>query len=421
MMPLKKIINKESAIVLIYTCLSMFGLLIVMKLLTVYLTQEEFGLYSLILSVLAFVGIFPFKALDQAILRYVSIARQANHFNIFYSNFIALFILLSLFYLLIFIMVKIFFSNSNILILYTNHIYALLVTEYFKSSLQTSLAAERQRAKLLLSYALEISFKIGLILYFANSITIEIILYTFIFTNVLSSIYLFLQNKNDFDPYVITRKNFLIYNRKLINFGYPFIIMAIFTWARDMSGRWIIDMYLDKSTVALFSVLTAIAMIIPAGIQTILSSYVVPIIYQRENVQKGFARKITNVIFITIPIFFSTTALIVYEFSDTIISFFATDVYSVSPWILTTLFVSYSFYTLAMFSIYEILANEQSKLLIFPSILSGVVSIASGLILITQYGFEGAIYSYILGYMSYSIAIFVTVFKHRWRHSINNT
>jgi O-antigen/teichoic acid export membrane protein len=149
------------------------------------------------------------------------------------------------------------------------------------------------------------------------------------------------------------------------------------------------------------------------GVQTILGSYIVPIIYQKENTQKGFARRVTNILFLVLPLFFSFIAIFIYIFSDEIISLFSSSEYIYNNWVLTYLFLAFSLYTLAMFSVYEILAQNNSKRLIMPSIVSGVLSVLSGFVLIKFYGFDGAIYSYIIGFVSYALLIFIAVFKYR--------
>ena len=410
---IKKIFNNEPLIVLLYTMISMLGTLIIMKILALNLSKEDFGVYSLILSLMAFITIFPFKGIDQANGRYVSINRNENKFTEYYSNYIFFFFLIIVIYGFIFISADFLDINLGIYIKYLWIIFAYLVSEVIKITLRTIIVADRKRIKILLSNSIEFGLKILFLVIFSNYMTIKYIFLLFILVNFLSSINLFLENKNDLKLEVINKTNFLFHNKRLWLFAYPFMIMAVFTWARDMSNRWIIDFYLDKESVAIYSVLTSISLIIPMGIQTILSSYIVPIIYQKENVKKGFARRVTNVLFIVLPVIFIFIAYFIDMFSIEIITIFSSSKYIYNSWALTLLFLSYSTYTLAMYSIYEILANNQSKLLIKPSIISGVLSIISGLILIKICGLNGAIYSYMIGYISYALFIYFEVIKYR--------
>lgn len=418
-MLIKKVFSNESLTVLLYTVIAMFGTLATMKILAISLTKEEYGVYALILSITAFLGLFPFRGFEQAATRYVSINRNENKFSEFYSNYIFLFLLTILIYIFIFISVDISNINLGIFTEYLWIIFSFLVSEAIKISLRTIVGADRKRVEILISSSLEFSFKILVLLILAD-IAIENLFLLFIIVNLISSIKLFIENKNDLRLNVINKMNFLFHNKRLWLFAYPFLIMAIFTWARDMSNRWIIDIYLDKESVALYSVLTSIALIIPMGIQTILGSYIVPIIYQKENIQKGFARKVTNLLFIIFPVFFLLTSCFVYIFSSEIITLFSSNKYIYDSWVLTSLYLAYSMYTLAMFSVYEILAKQQSIKLIIPSIVSGVLSVVSGLIMIKLYGFNGAIYSYVIGYTSYAILIFSTVLKYRKEEDVNS-
>lgn len=416
---IKKIFNNESLIVLLYTAISMVGALVIMKILVINLTKEHFGIYSLVLSIMAFVTIFPFKGLDQANARYVSINRNQGTFTEYYSNYFILFLLIIIVYPLIFIVIDILNIKLGIFTQYLWFIFYFLISEVIKITLRTIIGADRKRIQILISYSIEICIKIVILFILATDITIQTIFLLFIFANILSSIKLFLENKDDIKIKAINFQNFTFHNKRLWFFSYPFIIMATFTWFRDMSNRWIIDMYLDKESVAIYSILTSIAIIIPAGLQTTLGSYLVPIIYQKENTQKGFARKVTNILLMVLSSLFALVAIFIYIFSDELIILFSSSKYIYESWALTYLFLAFSIYTLAMFSVYEILAKNNSKKLIVPSIISGVLSVVSGLVLIKYYGLNGAIYSYMVGYISYAIFIFIAVLKYRRRNDIN--
>lgn len=410
---IKKVLNKESITVLGFTLVSMVGSLIVMKLLSTYLTKENFGIYSLLMSIIAFISIFPFKGLDQATSRYVSINHHENTFKEFYSNYLLLFFVIIVLYSFVFFIISILNISFGIFTEYLWLIFWLLISEVIKITFRTIVGADRKRAELLISNNLEFGIKILVLLVLSDAITIKNLFLLFILANMISSVKLFLENKNELKLNVINKVNFLFHNKRLWLFAYPFIIMAIFGWLRDLSSRWIIDIYLDKESVAAYTVLTTIAFIIPMGMQTILGSYIVPIIYQKENQQKGFAKKITNILLLVLPILFSLIAVFIYIFSHEVITIFSSSKYIYNNWILTSLFLSYSVYTVAMFSVYEILAQQKSKLLILPTIFSAIMTVGSSIILINYYGLTGAFIGCELGYITYSLLIYITIKKYQ--------
>ncbi|MDQ7083783.1 MAG: oligosaccharide flippase family protein [Sulfurovum sp.] len=409
----RKIVNNESLVVLLYTLISMIGALAIMKILAITLTKEDFGVYALILSIVSFIALFPFKCLDQGASRYVSINRSENSFSEFYSNYLFLLLVAIIFYISIFSIIDSLNIELSVFSEYIWTIFFFLTSEVVKTSFRTIVGAERKRIEILISNSLEFGLKVLILIIFIQDITLNIVLYLFIIINFISTIKLYLENKNELKLSVVNKVTFLFHNKRLWLFSYPFLIMAIFTWARDMSNRWIIDIYLDKESVAIYSILTSITIIIPMGIQTILGSYIVPIIYQKENTKQGFARRVTNILLLTLPILFLIIGLFIYIFAHEIITLFSSEEYIYHSWAFTSLFLAYSIYTLAMFSVYELLANNESKKLITPSIISGVLSVVSGLILINMYGLNGAIYSYLIGYISYAILIFIVVWKFR--------
>ena len=409
----KKKVLSESVLVVIYTIVGMLGTLLVLKILSSILSKAEFGEYSLLLSILAFITIFPFKAFDQANARYVSINRNENIFSEYYSNYLVFFIILVMLYSVLFFAVSVIDIDLGVFTDYLWVFFLFFVSEVSKITLRTIVGADRHRATLVVSSIIEFGLKVAILLFFSVQLSVYTVLWIFVFTNVIASINLSHKNYKAFHYYAINKKNFLFHNKRLWLFAAPFIIMATFTWARDMSNRWIIDYFLDKESVAVYSVLTSIVIIIPMGIQTVLGSYIVPIIYQKENTQKGFARKTTNWLLLLLPIIFLVSAIFVYIFSNGIIVLFSSNDYIYDSWALLYMFLAYSFYTLSMFSIYEIMSYKQSEKLVLPSVLSGILSLISGIVLIKYYGLDGAIFSYIVGYVSYALMIFWVVYKFR--------
>jgi O-antigen/teichoic acid export membrane protein len=111
--------------------------------------------------------------------------------------------------------------------------------------------------------------------------------------------------------------------------------------------------------------------------------------------------------------------LIVYLFKDFIVVLLTDDKYLSVSWILPWMFLAYSLYVLSMISTYELFAHNQTKKLILSSILPGIIAFLGGYFLIKDYGIEGALYNYMLTYISYALFTFYAVSKY-WRKSDNN-
>ena len=293
--------SKEFIIVLVQTGITMIGTLVLLKILSNTLSREEFGTYSLILSIMAFIMIFPYKGIDQSIARYVSINRNDGTFSEFYSNYILLFLLTSLTYLLFFILLNVLNVSLGVFTEYLWTVFAFLITEVGRLTLRIIVKADRKRVEILVSNIIEFGLKISLVVLLSGHLTVNLVFVIFIVANLLSSINLFVENKKEVKVSTLNKENFLSYSKILLLFAYPFIIMAIFGWLRDISNRWVIDFYLDRESVAIYTMLTTISLIIPLGIQTVLGSFINPIVYQKENTQKGFAKMVANKIFLFLP------------------------------------------------------------------------------------------------------------------------
>jgi len=409
--------SKEFIIVLVQTGITMIGTLVLLKILSNTLSREEFGTYSLILSIMAFIMIFPYKGIDQSIARYVSINRNDGTFSEFYSNYILLFLLTSLTYLLFFILLNVLNVSLGVFTEYLWTVFAFLITEVGRLTLRIIVKADRKRVEILVSNIIEFGLKISLVVLLSGHLTVNLVFVIFIVANLLSSINLFVENKKEVKVSTLNKENFLSYSKILLLFAYPFIIMAIFGWLRDISNRWVIDFYLDRESVAIYTMLTTISLIIPLGIQTVLGSFINPIVYQKENTQKGFAKMVANKIFLFLPGLLFITSIFVYLYSSEIVILFSNADYIYNSWALTCMFLAFSVYIVSELSVLEIVAHKKSKKIVFPTVVSGVVSILSGVLLIRLYGLDGAIYSYMIGYISYAILIFFTLKKYRAKNA----
>ena len=273
--------NSELKWTILYQLSILLGGVFLIKLLAVTLSKEDYGYYSLITSISAFILMMPFTAYMQGISRYISIYNKKNKSSIFFTNIIVLFATFTMVYLILSIILKQYIPISWSEVYW--YIVLFVITEIFKVLFYTISNANRLRKSVSISSISEFSLKLSFvyIFYIYFNISIEYVLLSLSFGNITALVIL---KYNYIASLHIDRKflkYFKIHFHRIWIFSYPLLIWAIFGWFRDMSNRWYLDYFLDKEAVALFAMMSSIALIAPVALQGLIGSYFIPILYEK--------------------------------------------------------------------------------------------------------------------------------------------
>ena len=412
---LKKILQKRELFwTFLYQLTALLGGLVLIKLLSKILAVEVYGHYVLITSIVALIVMLPFSALMQGVNRYLSIYQIKNRYNKFFTTVVILHVAIVFLYIFSLMIVKLVVPLDGLWVDIYYLIAAFAISEIFKVLLRTINNANRERKNILQSTFLEFTLKIGLS-YFAYSlalIDIRYLLFIYILANSLSVIVMLNKNKSAFQLNSINAKESKIIIIRIWAFSSPLIIWAVFGWLRDMSNRWYVDHFLDKEHVALFSMMASIAMIAPTALLGLVGGYYMPILYQKDNDDKGYIRRFLVKLLPVVALVFFLSIFITFIFKDYIVLIVSDEKYLKAAWMLPWMFIVFCIYTMSMMATYEIFAHKQTKRLIISNVLPGLISIVGGYILIKSHGIEGALYNYILTYLSYAVLTFYVVFKY---------
>jgi O-antigen/teichoic acid export membrane protein len=413
--------NKELYWTLLFQLSSLLGGIALIKLLAVSLSTAEYGTYVIITSIIAFVLMMPFTGLLQGVGRYISIYQKKGQYKIFLNSLIFIILICTALYMLLGIL---FYSLYSLSVEWADKflvIFLLTISEVFKVMFRTINNANRERKNIAISVFTEFFLKILLIffIYTFFSINIKNVLMVLTVANLMSMIVMYNKSKKNISISSFSKKYCKVHFQRIFIFSYPLLIWGIFGWLRDMSNRWYLDYFMDKESVALFAMMGSIALIAPFALQGVIGAFCMPIIYQKENEKKGFTKKLLKILLPVISAVFLMSFLIVYLFKDFIVVLLTDDKYLSVSWILPWMFLAYSLYVLSMISTYELFAHNQTKKLILSSILPGIIAFLGGYFLIKDYGIEGALYNYMLTYISYALFTFYAVSKY-WRKSDNN-
>ena len=409
------LVNKELHWTILFQFSTLVGGVLLMKLLAVTLSAAEYGFYAIITSIVAFVLTLPFTALLQGVSRYVSIYQKKGQYELFLNTVLVLILCI----VTIYVFISLIFYKLYPLGLDWGDLFfiviVLTVSEVFKVLFKTINNANRQRKNIAISVFVEFFLKLILIFYVYVFFTANItyVLYALILGNLFAVIVLYIQNVEYISilDYSIKKSRVIIYRIWL--FSYPLLIWAVFGWLRDMSNRWYLDYFLGKEEVALFSMMGSLALVAPVALQGVIGSYFVPIIYQKENSRKGAANKLLNVLLPVLTLVFSLGFVVICFFKDFIVSLLTDDKYLSVAWMLPWMFLAYSLYVISMISTYELFSQNQTKKLIVSSVLPGVIAFVGGYLFINNYGINGALYNYMLTYISYALLTFYVLIKFR--------
>jgi len=403
---------KEKVYVIMYQSIIMLGTLLVMKLLTNYLEVEEFGIYSLILSAMALIAILPFNSVSQANIRYFSIYQKKKKTPEFIYVTIKWFVIFAAFYFFVFFIGN-FFLEYDLWLL--SLVYFLVITEVAKTSLRGLVNSARLRKNIAVSGLFEFSVKLALIALVNRLSNLDVywVIAIFVSANVISIIPLF--NKlfrNAKNPGSKVTK---IFESRFFWFAIPLVIWGAFGWARDMSNRWYLEWFVDTDSVAIFTVLTSIALILPTAIQSLVNAYYIPILYQQENKHPGYTAKFMNKFAVIFTMIIALSAILLYAFSIEVVIFFSSEAYAnyapALPWMMSV----YAVYILSSIMAIEVFAAKKTAYLLVPNIIPGVISIILGYFMIKEFGLSGAFYSYVITYLIFATLMFITIVFFRKR------
>jgi len=365
---------------------------------------EEYGKYSLVLTISALLSLVLYGPLEQGFLRfyfdYANKGMAKTYLKLFYKYlFFAGFLCLLLAVLTIpaFVIMRKTYQTSFVFIV---SLFVILLAS--SNSLSPMLNLLRKRKTNAIIQIFEKCLAI-VFLYVVFSFTKLTALSAFmvLFLSILIVVAVKIVVLNTFVPnddetnihkLAASRKDIINVVKK---FSMPFGIWGITGWLQLNSERWVIAHYLTTADVGIFAVMISIANYIVAIPCGILGQFVTPIIYNKylspdETSQRVSWHQIfTYYIIVTIAIV--TIALIVAIFFGYQIIMFVSDSKFVEYWhILPILCLGTGLFQVGQsLTVLGMLVNTPDKYLV-PKICSGIFAVVANVFLIYYFGIVGA-------------------------------
>jgi O-antigen/teichoic acid export membrane protein len=180
-----------------------------------------------------------------------------------------------------------------------------------------------------------------------------------------------------------------------------------------MLNRWYLNIYVNSESVAEFALMSSLVL---TGVNTfsgIISSYLMPIFYQKELIEKGYtSKKITKIIPYIILFYLFVFIFLLFS-NEIIILIIADSRYLSNSWMIPVMFIAVSIHSVGMISTYEIYADGKTNKLIFSSIIPGIVSLVGGFIFIKEFAIIGALIVFCASYGLYGILTILVSNKYK--------
>jgi len=383
---------------------------------------EQYGIYALILTIAAVLGLF-YGAFLQGFLRYYYHYEELNRRD----DIVRLMFRFLRFTLLVFIFLTVLISllfplfvegYSALFFLAAGlFVVASKLSEFFNSILNLI----RKRKENALLQASERTLMIGALLLFLwqNDLVLLYIISVFGFISfilALTKIFVFRKNVPANSKIEVSRKNQKDIIRTVMVYISPFLIWGAAGWFQMNGEKWIINGVLSVSDVGIYAIMMAIVNALVVIPNNIITEFATPIIFKqfadmnnRENIGTGYTYiKINMMIILIITI---TATLLTFFWGREIINLISSSKYSVYWYILPVLILGTGLFYTGQAQTLLGMGLSQPQKYIAPKIIIGVGSLGVNFFFIFLFGLKGISYSILVIGLLY--VLYITVVNRR--------
>lgn len=365
---------------------------------------EQYGIYTLILTIAALLGLF-YGSFLQGFLRYYyhyENLNQRSHFVLLMYRFLKITILIFIIITIITSLLSPFqdeFYSSLFLLVSGLFIIISKVSEFFNSVL--NLIRKRKENSLLQALEKILMIIVVIILLSKNNLELFSILLAF---GCISLFLVFIKTYTfrKYAPIKITETNQTDIQKKMIRtvliYISPFLIWAIAGWLQMNGEKWIINAILSVKEVGIYAIMIAIVNALVVIPNNIINEYAAPIVFKqfadidnKENVNTGYSYiKISTLLILIITLI---ATLITFLWGDKIITLVSSKNYSTYWEVLPLLALGTGlFYTGQTQTLLGLGLSKPQKY-IAPKLIIGIGSVGLNLLFISYFGFLGIAYT----------------------------
>ncbi|HMN17963.1 MAG TPA: hypothetical protein PKD03_10115 [Ignavibacteriaceae bacterium] len=365
---------------------------------------EQYGIYTLILTIAALLGLF-YGSFLQGFLRYYyhyENLNQRSHFVLLMYRFLKITILIFIIITIITSTLSPFqdeFYSSLFLLVSGLFIIISKVSEFFNSVL--NLIRKRKENSLLQALEKILMIIVVIILLSKNNLELFSILLAFGCIS-LFLVFIKIYTFRKYAPIKITETNQTDIQKKMIRtvliYISPFLIWAIAGWLQMNGEKWIINAILSVKEVGIYAIMIAIVNALVVIPNNIINEYAAPIVFKqfadidnKENVNTGYSYiKISTLLILIITLI---ATLLTFLWGDKIITLVSSKNYSTYWEVLPLLALGTGlFYTGQTQTLLGLGLSKPQKY-IAPKLIIGIGSVGLNLLFISYFGFLGIAYT----------------------------
>jgi O-antigen/teichoic acid export membrane protein len=385
--------NSEKIAVVLGRSVDALGSLIFLKMLAIAVTKDNVGTYLLASSFLAVLLTMTFSAWDQGLLRNLSDYRDRAELSARYSAMLLGYLAIGFVLALIIYFGVIGLGIFSSLQLVWVPLLLWFVSDGLKNLNQTVASGLRSRQLITFASAIDYGCRISFLAWFGmyQMADASTVIYLLVLSGLAATM-----------VYLVAHRGMLTYFSwpnfrgtllESLVFSWPMIIWGLFAWIQNMSNRWILSHFTNLGVVAEYGVLVSIASFPVTALLGIVVTYIVPILYEQENLRVGASRAIVlRAALAMLPVCAVLILIAIFWHRDIILLFSGPE-YIAHSAMLPIVVAAVSFNAACSVLIYSVLAQRQVSSLLFANILPGVICLILGYYLIQLYGFEGAIWT----------------------------
>lgn len=382
------------------------------KLVSYYCSVSQYGIYSLSLTLVGLVGLFPFSIFDQAISRHIPNYRKIGTYKKNYTNILLMNISVLCLYLVVLGSFVVFWNTgyANQLKQVALGLMVYMVTNTLRNTLLNIESSSRRRGVVLASRMFEgvtrIMLLVFLLIYIGNINASDLLLLSAL-VFAINIFYLILKNREDIDlaeglKFSVLKKNLSSY----MTFASPLFVWAIFGWLQSYYPIWLLNLTGDLDVVGQYAMIVNIGMLIPTQLTGIVSSYISPIIYENQSERPELSRVLINKSIRYLTCFYALMFLFLTALHADVTKIVSSSNYESASYMLPYTFLSSALLSIGQISAVEFFARNTTNKLIYPNIISALMVVLIGAFFIPKFSAVGAVSTVVIASSLYMLHVF---------------
>lgn len=366
--------------------------------------KEEFGFYTLVLTVSAFLSYIYYGPAQQSFMKFYFMAEGEGEKGLF-TRLMSRFIVKSTLLLgLLIIGVSTFLPDLTGLEFSSLIVAALFIvtakyTEFFNSAfnilrrrkLNSILQFSERLLLILLIIILTVSGKISIVTALLLMASINIVF-------AITKNIIFARNNEGENPAADYKKLASKHTNRIRGYSLPFVIWGLSGWLQLNSEKWMMANLLSLENVGVYGVMAVIVNMFVAIPANILSEFISPVVFANysdpanaERVKKG--KLYIMITFFSVVVIAAVSVLLSWAGGEWIIRLFSSGSYVSYANLLPLFVIGAGLFNSGQALTMEGLALNKPQAYLAPKILGGLAALAANYYFISSYGLPGAAYA----------------------------